>query len=301
MRLNSKLLRALNSSHAHARPILASALRGPSHAAMLHLSAVAANPIICSPRLFSSFTPASSPTTTMKPTTEVDPVYKQATKKTRGSIKKTEEPTEYSEASPEHISASSDFERKQKKMLRNQKDREAKIKKRQAELKAIPKPPKGVTNGYNLFTQQLYQSPEFAGKKGFAEALAMWKALSETERQRFTKDASDSNQLRAAEYDKWAQEVGYTSIRKLNRDRVRSGKEKLRIPANLRPVRKTPIFTTFFRAKLASGEVSTLEGVGAASKRAGELWRQLTPSQKAVYEADMEAEYLQKLAARSRT
>ncbi|KAH7100718.1 hypothetical protein BKA62DRAFT_705444 [Auriculariales sp. MPI-PUGE-AT-0066] len=64
MAMNLILLRALNSSRAHARPMLALAFRGPIHAAVPRLSG---NPIMCSSRLFSGFTPAPSPTTNPKP------------------------------------------------------------------------------------------------------------------------------------------------------------------------------------------------------------------------------------------
>ncbi|KAH7100694.1 hypothetical protein BKA62DRAFT_771184 [Auriculariales sp. MPI-PUGE-AT-0066] len=129
--------------------------------------------------------------------------------------------------------------------------------------------------------------------------MDMWQALSDTERQQFTKEA-DINQMRIAEYDEWVEAVGYTSMRKINRDRVRAGKKPLRVPASLCPVRKLSAYTTFFEAKIASGEVSSSsEALLAAKKRARQLWRQLTPSQKVIYEAQSKANYQQRLADRS--
>ncbi|KAH7100719.1 hypothetical protein BKA62DRAFT_232361 [Auriculariales sp. MPI-PUGE-AT-0066] len=119
------------------------------------------------------------------------------------------------------------------------------------------------------------------GESESPKATDMWNALSDTERQQFTKEAQD-NQLRVAEYDEWAQAIGSTSLRQINRDRVRSGKKRLRMPTSLRPVRKLSGFRTFLEAKVASGEIFTRNGYAAAKKHAIELWIELDPSQKAV-------------------
>ncbi|KAH7100696.1 hypothetical protein BKA62DRAFT_232041 [Auriculariales sp. MPI-PUGE-AT-0066] len=235
MAMNSNLLRALNSSHAHARPILASALCGLIYAALPRLSTVAANPMICSLRLFSVFRPAPSPTRKPKPTTKADTVrpVEQRAKKILGPYKLTKEP---SAASPKHMTASRAREREKKEKLTayegTMKELMAhvmKIKELRAELMNIPEQPKGATSPYACFVRHCYQSSAVIGRAGSVnnEVTAMWKALSDTELQQFTKEASDINQLRAAEYNEWAQAVGYITIRKINRDRVRSGKEKL--------------------------------------------------------------------------
>ncbi|KAH7098039.1 hypothetical protein BKA62DRAFT_405308 [Auriculariales sp. MPI-PUGE-AT-0066] len=230
---------------------------------------------------------------------EVDTVYTQSTNEILGSVE--EGSTNFSAASPEHMNASPDHKREQKRKLTAQERREAKVTKELAEIMAIPEPPKGATNAYKCFVQHCYQSSAIAGKFGFVQndVATLWKALSTTERQRFTKEASDINKLRAVEHDKWAEAVGYTNILKINRERVRSGKQKLRIPASVRPVRKTPVLSIFVKAKFASGEFSYSEGFAPAMKRAGELWRELTPSQK-VYEAQSDSDYQQRLAARSK-
>ncbi|KAH7098041.1 hypothetical protein BKA62DRAFT_759555 [Auriculariales sp. MPI-PUGE-AT-0066] len=296
----TNLLRTLNSSHARAHPMFAfSALRGPIHAT--RLSAVVTNPMFCGPRFFSSVMPAPSPTTNVKPT--VRP-YKQRAKKIRGPYKKTKKRTEHSAASPEHMSASPSPEQEQEQDLMAPKKRyRVRTKMLRAEIEAIPKPPNGATNGYELFTQQYHRNSAIIGVSlsSSAQVLAMWKALSSTERQQFNKEASDINQLRAVAYDKWAEAVGYTSIRKINRDRVLSGKNKLPIPASVRPVRKSPIFGAFTKAKVASGEVSYSHGFAPAMRRASELWRQLSSSQKKVYEAQSRADYEQRLAASSQS
>ncbi|KAH7098022.1 hypothetical protein BKA62DRAFT_773740 [Auriculariales sp. MPI-PUGE-AT-0066] len=273
--------------------MFALALREPIFAAVPRMSAVAANPTICSPRLFSSFTPASSPIAKPKPTTGVDTVHKQPTKKIRGSIKKTKEPTKYIAASPELTTASRARERGQKpKLMAIETRDEVKIKELRAEVKAIPKQPKGPTTSFALYIQHCYETDEVTGKYGSViyEVAGMWKKLSDTERQKFTEDAENTNQQRAAEYDEWVEAVGYTKMCNIHRLAEHTGKRKPRIPSSLRPFRKWSVFTTFFEAKVASGEVSHSEGFAAAMKRTGELWRRLTPSEKAVYEDLSEAD-----------
>ncbi|KAH7100720.1 hypothetical protein BKA62DRAFT_771206 [Auriculariales sp. MPI-PUGE-AT-0066] len=240
MAMNLILLRALNSSRAHARPMLALAFRGPIHAAVPRLSG---NPIMCSSRLFSGFTPAPSPTTNPKPTTKVDTIYQQPTNEMQGPVKKW--PTKYSAASPEHMSAGPDHERGQKpKLMSPEKHEEAKLEELRAKLIALPESPK--------------------------------------------------------QYDELVQAVGSTSLLQINRERALSGKKKLHIPASLRrPVRKSSGFRSFLEAKVASGDVSTLDGLPAARRRARELWRELTPSQKAAYYTQWETDYEQRRAARS--
>ncbi|KAH7100738.1 hypothetical protein BKA62DRAFT_705494, partial [Auriculariales sp. MPI-PUGE-AT-0066] len=225
--------------------MLTSALRGPSYAAATRRSAVTMNPIICSPRFFSDFTPAPSPTANVKSTTEVDTVYQQPTNEIQGPAMETPGPTENSAASPEHMTASHISEREQKQMLMAYEVKikelmayEMKIKELRAELMAIPDAPIGATTGYNLFLQHCHQSSVTTGKYESKTVLDMWKALSDAEQQEFKKQASDIRQLRAAEYDEWAETVGFMGIHKINRDRLLSGKKKLRIPL-ARPVHKS--------------------------------------------------------------
>ncbi|KAH7100743.1 hypothetical protein BKA62DRAFT_757769 [Auriculariales sp. MPI-PUGE-AT-0066] len=305
MAISLNLLRALNSSHANMRPMLASALRGPSYAAATRLSAVAANPMICSTRFFSDLTPAPSPTTNSNPSamrapTGVDNVYQQPTNEIQGLVK--EGPTRISAASPEHTSASPDHERGHESMLTSPENlEEVKLEKLRAELMALPDFPTGATTGYGCFVRHCYQTSaitrEFEPKP--TKAIEMWKALSDTERQKFNAEA-DINQLRVAEYDEWAQAVGYKSLRQINRDRVLSGKKTLRMPTSLRPVRRSSGFRTFFEEKVASGEISTWEGFSAAKKHASELWSELDSSQQAIYETQSKADHQQRLAARLR-
>ncbi|KAH7100716.1 hypothetical protein BKA62DRAFT_830668 [Auriculariales sp. MPI-PUGE-AT-0066] len=292
------LLRALNSSYGRARPMLASALRGPTHAAIPRLSSVSANPIICSPRLFSGFAPAPSPTTNSNPTTGVDNVYQQPTNEIQGLVE--EGPTKSSAASPEHTSASPDHERVQESKLTSaEKLDEAKLEELRAELLALPESPQGAISEYGCFMRHFKRTFAITGESESPKATDMWKALSDTERQQFKAEA-DINQLRLAEYDEWVQAVGSTSLRQINRNRVLSGKEKLRIPTSLRRVRKSPNSKTFLEAKVASGEISTGEGLSAARKHALKLWSELDPSEQAIYETQSMVDYRQRLAARSR-
>ncbi|KAH7100742.1 hypothetical protein BKA62DRAFT_232752 [Auriculariales sp. MPI-PUGE-AT-0066] len=177
---------------------------------------------------------------------------------------------------------------------------EVKLEKLRAELMALPESPQGTISEYGCFVRHFQRTSavtrEFEPKP--TKVFEMWKALSDTERQQFTKEARD-NQLRAAEYDEWAQAVGYESLRQINRDRVLSGKKRLRMPTSLRQVRKLSGFRTFLEAKVASGEIFTRNGFAAAKKHARELWSELDSSQQAVYEAQSEADYHQRLSARS--
>ncbi|KAH7098040.1 hypothetical protein BKA62DRAFT_674609 [Auriculariales sp. MPI-PUGE-AT-0066] len=290
MTMNSKFLPVLRSGHTRALPMLTSSLPVPVYAAVTRLSSVAANPMFCSPRFSSSVTPAPIPTTKPKPTTKVDTFYKQPTDEIQRPVKETKKPA----VSPEHTTVSCADERGQNEMLITpQEPDEVKLEKLRAELMAMHESPNGATTGYELFIEVCYRSPTFTEKYKSA-----WKELSEIERQQFAKEAR-INLLRAAEYDKCAQALGYLNIVKINRDRVRFGKKRLRIPASLRPERKVLGFKAFFQAKVASGEVSYSKGRAAARKRTGELWRQLTPSQKAVYHDQWVADCEQRRATSS--
>ncbi|KAH7100695.1 hypothetical protein BKA62DRAFT_771185 [Auriculariales sp. MPI-PUGE-AT-0066] len=220
----------------------------------------------------------------------MDTIYQQPTNGIQGPIE--EGSTNFSAASPEHRSASPDHKRGHgTKLMSPEKYEEVKLEELRAKLMALPESPKGATTGYNLFIQRHCESEPMKVKD-------MWKALPDTERQQFTTEA-DLSQLRTAEYDQWVAALGYRSISKINRDRLRSGKKKLRIPASVRPARKSSGFRIFFKAKVASGEVSTSKGRAAARKRTGELWRQLTPSQKAGYHDQWVIDCEQRLAASS--
>ncbi|KAH7100740.1 hypothetical protein BKA62DRAFT_705503, partial [Auriculariales sp. MPI-PUGE-AT-0066] len=276
--MNLNLLRVLHSTHSRTHPILNASLRVPVYAAVTRSSAVAANPMICSTRFFSDFTPAPSPTTNIKPTTEVDTVHTQSINEIQGAIKKTKEPTKHSATSSKRMSASPARKRGQKqKPMSPEQLHKVNL---WAELLALPESPNGATSAYGCFVRRCYRISTIIGEFESKKAMDMWRALSNTERQRYTKEAQD-NQLRVAEYEEWAQAVGYTSLREINIDRVRFGKKRLRMPASLRPVRKSIKFRAFFEAKVASGEVSISDGFASAKRRARELWHELSPFQKA--------------------
>ncbi|KAH7100721.1 hypothetical protein BKA62DRAFT_830672 [Auriculariales sp. MPI-PUGE-AT-0066] len=279
MAMNLNLLRTLNSSYARARPMLASALRGPT---ML---------------LYRRFRACTKPNNEFKsnPATEVDNVYQQPTNEIQGLVE--EGPTKISAASPEHTSTSPDHERVQESKLTGpEKLDEVKLEELRAELMALPESPQGAIREYGCFVRHIQRTSAITGEfVPKATVMDMWKALSDTERQQFTKEAQD-NQLLVAEYDEWAQVIGYPNLRQINRDRVLSGKERLRMPTSLRRVRKLSGFKTFFKTKVASGEIFTRNGYAAAKKHAIELWIKLDPSQQAVYEAKSEADHQQRLA-----
>ncbi|KAH7100717.1 hypothetical protein BKA62DRAFT_232378 [Auriculariales sp. MPI-PUGE-AT-0066] len=198
----------------------------------------------------------------------------------QGPVKKG--PIKYSAASPEHTSVSPDHERVQEsKLMSPENHEEAKLEELRAKLIALPESPKRVTSDYGCFIRHCYRNFAITGKFEPKKVMDMWKALSDAERQQFKAEA-DINQSQLAEYDEWVQAVGSTILLQINGERALSGKKRLRIPASLRPVRKSSGFRTFLEAKVASGDVSTLDGLPAARRRARELWRELTPSQKAV-------------------
>ncbi|KAH7100722.1 hypothetical protein BKA62DRAFT_672494 [Auriculariales sp. MPI-PUGE-AT-0066] len=179
-----------------------------------------------------------------------------------------------------------------------QKHEEAKFEELRAKLLALPESPHRAISEFRFFVRHCYRTSAITGKFESTKVNDMWKALSDSERQQFKAEA-DISQLSVAEYDESAQAVGYTNLREINRDRVLSGKKRLRIPASLRPDRNSPGFRTFLEEKVASGEVSTLDGLEATRKRARELWRDLTPSQRAAYYTQWAADYEKRLAARS--
>ncbi|KAH7100739.1 hypothetical protein BKA62DRAFT_799284 [Auriculariales sp. MPI-PUGE-AT-0066] len=146
---------------------------------------------------------------------------------------------------------------------------EVKLEKLRAELMALPESPQGAISEYGCFVRHIQRTSAITGESEPPKATDMWKALSDTERQQLKAEA-DINQLRVAEYDEWAQAVGYKSLRQINRDRVLSGNRKLRMPTILRPVRGSSGFRTFFEEKVASGEISTWEGFSAAGRHARE-------------------------------
>ncbi|KAH7100715.1 hypothetical protein BKA62DRAFT_232352 [Auriculariales sp. MPI-PUGE-AT-0066] len=201
------------------------------------------------------------------------------------------------------MNASPAHERGQKKeSMASKKHDRVRIEELRAKLIALPESPNGATKGYNLFSQYCYQNSELVefSLSSPGQVAALWKALSDIERQRFNEEAV-INLARAAEYDEWAHAVGYTSMCEINRDRGFSGKKKLHIPTSLRPARKLSVFLTFVKAKVASGEVSYLKGLAAAMQQASKIWRQLTPSQKAVYSAQWAANHEEIPAESSQT
>jgi len=111
---------------------------------------------------------------------------------------------------------------------------------------------------------------------------SVWKALTDAEREVYSRRSEQLRKERATAYDEWAHSVGVDAIHKLNRDRLANGKPRLAVPAALRATRPIASFIAFAAEKRKSGEIPTHLRTTEKGKLAGEMWRKLTPAEKAV-------------------
>ncbi|KAH7098033.1 hypothetical protein BKA62DRAFT_773747 [Auriculariales sp. MPI-PUGE-AT-0066] len=253
-------------------------------------------PMISSLRLFGVFRPAPSPAKQVKESQLGSVAAKGSSRKAASPVKRNTAITPRKTASLKHTAAP--VGRKQgpeSAPVKPERSLEAKSPKKLA-LEKIPNPPKGVINGWLIFRKQ----PKLAGLAEHARG-EIWRALSESERHKFNSAAAAENQLRAAQFNEWARNVGYQNILTLNHARHLAGRLRVRIPDSMRrPPQKAGAFMVFYKEKYASGEIK-IDGPkcsGPSARHAAELWRQLSLDEKAVYEARSKADYEKKLADR---